>query len=85
MGTPDVLDYVGARAFARHMQQRLPRFEKLFRQAGDQQGMDWRSAGRHGSSGITGPGDVDARLPTSKWFDDADPAHGQVRWRHQPR
>lgn len=41
-GHADVLDYVGARAFARHMQQRLPRFESLFRQAADQQGMDWR-------------------------------------------
>lgn len=41
-GHADVLDYVGARAFARHMQQRLPRFETLFRQAADQQGMDWR-------------------------------------------
>lgn len=41
-GHADVLDYVGARAFARHMQQRLPRFEKLFRQAGDLQGLDWR-------------------------------------------
>ena len=41
-GHADVLDYVGARAFARHMQQRLPRFEQLFRQSADQQGMDWR-------------------------------------------
>lgn len=41
-GHADVLDYVGARAFARHMQQRLPRFEALFREAGDQYGLDWR-------------------------------------------
>lgn len=41
-GHADVLDYVGARAFARHMQQRLPRFEQLFRQSADQHGMDWR-------------------------------------------
>ena len=41
-GHADVLDYVGARGFARHMQQRLPRYEALFRQAGDQYGLDWR-------------------------------------------
>jgi membrane-bound lytic murein transglycosylase MltF len=41
-GHADVLDYVGARGFARHMQQRLPRYENLFRQAGDQYGLDWR-------------------------------------------
>tara|TARA_R110002051_G_scaffold207593_1_gene273488 strand:- start:129992 stop:131533 length:1542 start_codon:yes stop_codon:yes gene_type:complete len=41
-GHSDVLDYVGARGFARHMQQRLPRYETLFRQAGDQYGLDWR-------------------------------------------
>jgi len=41
-GHADVLDYVGARGFARHMQQRLPRYETLFRQAGDQYGLDWR-------------------------------------------
>lgn len=41
-GHADVLDYVGARAFARHMQQRLPRYEQLFREAGDQYDLDWR-------------------------------------------
>ncbi|MFN3579249.1 MAG: membrane-bound lytic murein transglycosylase MltF [Pseudomonas sp.] len=41
-GHADVLDYVGARGFARHMQARLPRYETLFRQAGDQYGLDWR-------------------------------------------
>lgn len=41
-GHSDVLDYVGARAFARHMQQRLPRFETYFRQAADQYALDWR-------------------------------------------
>ncbi len=41
-GHADVLDYVGARAFARHMLQRLPRYETWFRQAGDQYSLDWR-------------------------------------------
>ncbi|KKN95407.1 hypothetical protein LCGC14_0179340 [marine sediment metagenome] len=41
-GHSDVLDYVGARSFARHMQQRLPRFETHLRQAGDQYALDWR-------------------------------------------
>ncbi len=41
-GHADVLDYVGARWFAQHTLQRLPRYETLFRQAGDQYGLDWR-------------------------------------------
>lgn len=41
-GHSDVLDYVGARAFAEHMQSRLPRYETFLRQAGDQYGLDWR-------------------------------------------
>ena len=41
-GHSDVLDYVGARAFATHMQTRLPRYETFLRQAGDQNGLDWR-------------------------------------------
>src|SRR5690554_5527372 len=61
-GHADVLDYVGARAFARHMQQRLPRFEKLFRQAGDQQGMDWRLLAAMAYQESLW--DVDARSPT---------------------
>ena len=61
-GHADVLDYVGARAFARHMQQRLPRFEKLFRQSGDQQGMDWRLLAAMAYQESLG--DVDARSPT---------------------
>ncbi|PRB74081.1 membrane-bound lytic murein transglycosylase MltF [Pseudomonas sp. MYb185] len=61
-GHADVLDYVGARAFARHMQQRLPRFEKLFRQAGDQQGLDWRLLAAMAYQESLW--DVDARSPT---------------------
>ena len=61
-GHADVLDYVGARAFARHMQQRLPRFEKLFRQSGDQQGMDWRLLAAMAYQESLW--DVDARSPT---------------------
>ncbi|WP_259364834.1 membrane-bound lytic murein transglycosylase MltF [Pseudomonas sp. 5Ae-yellow] len=41
-GHSDVLDYVGARAFAEHMQSRLPRYESFLRQAGEQYGLDWR-------------------------------------------
>src|SRR5690606_27106590 len=61
-GHADVLDYVGARAFARHMQQRLPRFEKMFRQAGDQQGLDWRLLAAMAYQESLW--DVDARSPT---------------------
>lgn len=41
-GHSDVLDYVGARAFAEHTQSRLPRYETFLRQAGDQYALDWR-------------------------------------------
>lgn len=61
-GHADVLDYVGARAFARHMQQRLPRFEKMFRQAADQQGLDWRLLAAMAYQESLW--DVDARSPT---------------------
>lgn len=61
-GHSDVLDYVGARAFARHMQGRLPRFETLFRQAGDQYALDWRLlAGMAYQESLWDP---DARSPT---------------------
>jgi len=41
-GHVDVLGYVGAYTFARHLQQRLPRYERHFREAGRQTGIDWR-------------------------------------------
>lgn len=41
-GHMDVLGYVGANAFAQHLQQRMPRYEKLFREAGRQHEVDWR-------------------------------------------
>lgn len=41
-GHVDVLGYVGAYTFAKHLQQRLPRYEKHFRQAAQKQGLDWR-------------------------------------------
>jgi membrane-bound lytic murein transglycosylase F len=41
-GHVDVLGYVGAYTFAKHLQQRLPRYEKHFRQAAQEGGMDWR-------------------------------------------
>ncbi|MGE8498350.1 MAG: membrane-bound lytic murein transglycosylase MltF [Pseudomonas sp.] len=41
-GHVDVLGYVGAYTFAKHLQQRLPRYEKHFRQAAQEQGLDWR-------------------------------------------
>ena len=61
-GHSDVLDYVGARAFARHMQQRLPRYEQWFRQAGDQYGLDWRLLAAMGYQESLW--DPDARSPT---------------------
>lgn len=41
-GHVDVLGYVGAYAFAQHLQQRLPRYEKTFRETGRRHGVDWR-------------------------------------------
>ncbi len=41
-GHVDVLGYVGAYAFAQHLQQRLPRYEKVFRETGRKHGVDWR-------------------------------------------
>lgn len=61
-GHSDVLDYVGARAFARHMLQRLPRFETHFRQAGDQYALDWRLLAAMGYQESLW--DPDARSPT---------------------
>jgi len=41
-GHVDVLGYVGAYAFAKHLQQRLPRYEKAFRETARKHGIDWR-------------------------------------------
>ncbi|MET1079886.1 MAG: membrane-bound lytic murein transglycosylase MltF [Pseudomonas sp.] len=41
-GHVDVLGYVGAYTFAKHLQQRLPRYEGFFRQAAQAHGIDWR-------------------------------------------
>ena len=35
-------DYVGTRNFIRHFESRLPRYRKLFEEAGQQWGVDWR-------------------------------------------
>lgn len=41
-GHVDVLGYVGAYTFAQHLRERLPRYERHFRQAGEKHGTDWR-------------------------------------------
>jgi membrane-bound lytic murein transglycosylase F len=41
-GHVDQLGYVGAYTFARHLQQRLPRYEKQFRKSAQEHGIDWR-------------------------------------------
>lgn len=41
-GHVDMLGYVGAYTFAKHLQQRLPRYEKHFREAGQANQVDWR-------------------------------------------
>ncbi|WXL27060.1 membrane-bound lytic murein transglycosylase MltF [Ectopseudomonas mendocina] len=41
-GHVDVLGYVGAYTFAQHLQQRLPRYEKFFKEAGQTHEIDWR-------------------------------------------
>ncbi|WP_298187626.1 membrane-bound lytic murein transglycosylase MltF [uncultured Pseudomonas sp.] len=41
-GHVDVLGYVGAYTFAKHLQQRLPRYEKHFREAAKVNQVDWR-------------------------------------------
>ena len=41
-GHVDVLGYVGAYTFAKHLQQRLPRYEKHFREAAQANQVDWR-------------------------------------------
>jgi membrane-bound lytic murein transglycosylase F len=41
-GHVDMLGYVGAYTFAKHLQQRLPRYEKNFREAAQTNQVDWR-------------------------------------------
>jgi membrane-bound lytic murein transglycosylase F len=41
-GHVDVLGYVGAYTFAKHLQQRLPRYEKHFRESAQTHQVDWR-------------------------------------------
>lgn len=41
-GHLDKMGYVGAFMFAKHLQERLPRYEKHFKQAAKERGMDWR-------------------------------------------
>ncbi|TBV06715.1 membrane-bound lytic murein transglycosylase MltF [Phytopseudomonas dryadis] len=41
-GHVDVLGYVGAYTFAQHLQKRLPRYEKHFREAAQANSIDWR-------------------------------------------
>ncbi|UVJ45041.1 membrane-bound lytic murein transglycosylase MltF [Pseudomonas sp. LS1212] len=41
-GHVDVLGYVGAYTFAKHLQQRLPRYEKHFQASAKQEQVDWR-------------------------------------------
>ena len=41
-GHLDVMGYVGANAFAKHLQQRMPRFEAMFRQYAKEFGLEWQ-------------------------------------------
>jgi membrane-bound lytic murein transglycosylase F len=41
-GHVDVLGYVGAYTFAKHLQERLPRYQQTFQQAAKQHSVDWR-------------------------------------------
>lgn len=41
-GHLDVMGYVGANAFAKHLQQRLPDYEAMFRQAAAEYNLDWK-------------------------------------------
>jgi len=41
-GHMDVLGYVGALRFARHLERRLPRYEPYFRKASEETSLDWR-------------------------------------------
>lgn len=41
-GHLDVMGYVGANAFAKHLQQRMPKYETLFRQYAKEFGLEWQ-------------------------------------------
>lgn len=41
-GHDDYLEYVGARVFIHHVNQRLPRYDELFKQAAREQHFDWK-------------------------------------------
>lgn len=41
-GHLDVMGYVGANAFAKHLQQRMPQYESLFRKHAEEFGLDWQ-------------------------------------------
>ena len=41
-GHVDTLGYVGANAFAKHLQQRLPKYEPAFKRSAERFGLDWR-------------------------------------------
>jgi len=41
-GHTEKFDYVGTRAFVRHFEGRLPRYQQMFYAAGDLSGVDWR-------------------------------------------
>lgn len=41
-GHLDVMGYVGANAFAKHLQQRMPDYEAMFRQAAAEYNLDWK-------------------------------------------
>lgn len=41
-GHVDKFDYVGTRIYRRHIQQRLPTYQHLFKYAGEENGLDWR-------------------------------------------
>ena len=41
-GHVDVLGYVGAYTFAQHLQERLPKYEKFFKEAAKKEQIDWR-------------------------------------------
>jgi membrane-bound lytic murein transglycosylase F len=41
-GHTEKFDYVGTRAFIRHLENRLPRYRKMFEESGEIYGVDWR-------------------------------------------
>lgn len=41
-GHLDIMGYVGANAFAKHLQQRMPKYEAMFRKHAKEYGLDWQ-------------------------------------------